>query len=245
MYSSRAFPATLVYPGTQGAVRVPPWQHEDLEPVLLPGLDSFNHQRAAQVVWHVGRAANPYTATSDQGLFACEGYHARAHHVVEGRALASCASAIAFELQYAVAPGQQAWNNYGAKGNEELLNAYGFTIPGGPDDYVRLTLPVEPALEVNLSQTNVDQVHDAVQPIIECSGWQGDDVRLRAYSCLTDMLQAKLDKISESLDKTRNAQVGPEIRQGNLDNILEYLSNQHNILVKAIATTKPLGLHNA
>lgn len=38
--------------------------------------------------------------------------------------------------------GKEVFNNYGAKGNEELLMGYGFVIPENPNDSVALRLPV-------------------------------------------------------------------------------------------------------
>lgn len=44
-------------------------------------------------------------------------------------------------LSNATAVGEEIFNNYGAKGNEELLFGYGFCIPNNPFDTLRLKLP--------------------------------------------------------------------------------------------------------
>ena len=43
-----------------------------------------------------------------------------------------------------IADGDEVFNNYGPKGNDELLLGYGFCMPGNPDDAVALTLKPPP-----------------------------------------------------------------------------------------------------
>ncbi|CAK0830707.1 unnamed protein product [Prorocentrum cordatum] len=51
------------------------------------------------------------------------------------------ANSLEFVCDGPVKPGDQIWNNYGAKGNAELLLCYGFAAEGNPCDSVRLPLP--------------------------------------------------------------------------------------------------------
>jgi hypothetical protein len=44
-----------------------------------------------------------------------------------------------------VREGEQVFNNYGPKSNEELLLGYGFTLPHNPDDVVALKLGARPS----------------------------------------------------------------------------------------------------
>lgn len=238
-YSSRAFPATMVYPGTQGCVPIPAWnqgtgivssQSEDMAPVLLPGLDSFNHQRGAQVVWHVGRAAKPY-APAD-ALFDRETRRSLDAHGVH---LVSNGSAIAFEVLRAVQQGDQVFNNYGPKGNEELLFSYGFTIPNGPDDYVRLTLPAaDGQLTVELSKSNTSQLEKAANAVAEWHGYKSEPKwHTRAYTDVAHMLKVKLEREQDSLGRAQSTPIGPEVRKDNLQNIVTYLGVQCDILAGA------------
>ena len=45
-----------------------------------------------------------------------------------------------FTLRRAYSQGEQVYNNYGAKSNEELCSSYGFVEPDGPDDLLALAL---------------------------------------------------------------------------------------------------------
>ncbi|TKA66182.1 hypothetical protein B0A49_08348 [Cryomyces minteri] len=58
-------------------------------------------------------------------------------------------------LRNEVKAGDQVWNNYGPKPNDELLMGYGFCIPGNPFDRVAMTLKaLPPIIQARLRQTN-------------------------------------------------------------------------------------------
>lgn len=82
-------------------------------PVLLPGVDSLNHARAHPVSWvvHVPSELNSVSEPSTISLV---------HHLP--------ISDHSVEI----------FNNYGPKGNPELLLGYGFVIPDNPDDTIVL-----------------------------------------------------------------------------------------------------------
>ncbi|KAL2350125.1 hypothetical protein BJ546DRAFT_488567 [Cryomyces antarcticus] len=59
-------------------------------------------------------------------------------------------------LRNEVKAGDQVWNNYGPKPNDELLMGYGFCIPGNPFDRVAMTLKaLPPVIEARLRHTNL------------------------------------------------------------------------------------------
>lgn len=61
-----------------------------------------------------------------------------------------------------VAEGQEAFNNYGAKGNEELLLGYGFCIKNNPFDTVPLKLGFNPKVLAYCKERGVDVPVDGV-----------------------------------------------------------------------------------
>jgi hypothetical protein len=105
--SSRAFPSTILS-ATPTLVA-----SDDTEPVLLPGVDAFNHARAQPVSWFVK------TTAKDKGL-----RHATISLVL-----------------HAPTPAQgEIFNNYGPKPNSEFILGYGFSIPRNPDDTIILKI---------------------------------------------------------------------------------------------------------
>lgn len=118
-YSSRAFPPSLV---------ARPSDERSLSgPVLLPGIDAFNHARGVPVTWT---------------------YPCAPTHEPEKPAKAEAAESggedkeVAITLGYEVEMGKQAFNCYGGKSNEEFLAGYGFVLdsPDLPDDTLTLVL---------------------------------------------------------------------------------------------------------
>lgn len=112
--SSRAFPSKLLQlPDTQPisttAVRTD--SEEESHPVLLPGVDLFNHARGQPITW-LSSVTPSKTGGSTKTI-----------------------SLVTASRQ---AKGEQLFNNYGPKPNEELLLAYGFVIEDNADDVVML-----------------------------------------------------------------------------------------------------------
>ncbi|ORY30006.1 hypothetical protein BCR39DRAFT_530565 [Naematelia encephala] len=113
--SSRAFPSKLLRIPDSGSVEtraVDTSEEEESHPVLLPGVDLFNHARGQPITW----LSSPMNISNKQ---------------VKTISLVSCTI---------VKAGQQVFNNYGPKSNEELLLAYGFILDPNPDDTVILRL---------------------------------------------------------------------------------------------------------
>lgn len=113
-YSSRAFPPKML-------------GDDDFSgPVLLPGVDAFNHARGVPVAW-----VYPCAPTSDPAKAAIS--VATTQH---GDKLFT----VSLTMHYKVEQGNQAFNNYGAKSNEEFLAGYGFVLDPGLDDTLALVL---------------------------------------------------------------------------------------------------------
>ncbi|CAO1628651.1 unnamed protein product [Sympodiomycopsis kandeliae] len=103
-YSSRAFPPKMLTanPNHKGCST----------PVLLPGVDAFNHSRGMPVSWL-------YPSDSDTK---------------------SDTDVVQLVMHYPLNKGAQAFNNYGPKSNEEFLAGYGFVTDEYLDDTLTLAL---------------------------------------------------------------------------------------------------------
>ncbi|WWC66594.1 uncharacterized protein I206_100497 [Kwoniella pini CBS 10737] len=111
--SSRSFPSKLLRRPEEGSVTHEAKKDEESQPVLLPGLDLFNHSRGQPILW---LSSNKTHRTGKD---------------------TSSISLVSTEI---TEKGVQLYNNYGPKSNEELLLGYGFVIPNNPDDVVMLKL---------------------------------------------------------------------------------------------------------
>ncbi|WRT63968.1 uncharacterized protein IL334_000895 [Kwoniella shivajii] len=112
--SSRSFPSKLLrIPEQGGSTSQIAKKDDESQPVLLPGLDLFNHSRGQPIVW-----LSSLTPTST------------------GQTTPS----VSLVSTQSTQSGSQLYNNYGPKSNEELLLGYGFVIPSNPDDVVTLKL---------------------------------------------------------------------------------------------------------
>lgn len=108
--SSRAFPSSLLSPNP--SLRPSP----STDPILLPGIDSLNHARGQPVSWVVSHPdANDTEALIKE-------------------------PSISLVLHTSAIPGQELYNNYGAKPNSELILGYGFSLPENPDDTIVLKI---------------------------------------------------------------------------------------------------------
>ncbi|KAI9638021.1 uncharacterized protein MKK02DRAFT_36002 [Dioszegia hungarica] len=114
--SSRAFPSKLLRlpdTGSSTTSAIQTSDEEDSHPVLLPGVDLFNHARGQPIVW-----LSSETPSTSHGS----------------------TKTISLVTPAAHSKGAQLFNNYGPKPNEELLLGYGFVIDDNPDDVVALKL---------------------------------------------------------------------------------------------------------
>ncbi|CAD7964137.1 unnamed protein product [Amoebophrya sp. A25] len=100
-------------------------------PVMLPLIDVFNHDRACPV--EVVRSFDSGRAEPDVVL-AGKKVDDESDDMTEGAAAAGGEQNLHLELS----PGAEVFNNYGRKGNEELLLGYGFSLPDNPHNSVQL-----------------------------------------------------------------------------------------------------------
>lgn len=84
-------------------------------PVLVPLVDALNHARGTPISWSIDQRDRSSDNPSPKSL-----------SLVSHNAIQS---------------GDELFNNYGPKGNWELLLGYGFTLPANPDDTLLLKLP--------------------------------------------------------------------------------------------------------
>ncbi|PWN24042.1 SET domain-containing protein [Microstroma glucosiphilum] len=125
-YSSRAFPPVMVSSPEEQVPR------SLVGPVLLPGMDIFNHARGVPVTWtypflpNFNSSKHSSSSTSAQPEVDNGETHRR--------------RGVALELGYRVPAGEQVFNCYGGKSNEEFLCGYGFVLPEGADDQLTLVL---------------------------------------------------------------------------------------------------------
>lgn len=112
MYTSRSFPARIIYPNTEEGLSM-----------LVPIIDSVNHKPQTPIHW--------------------EG-------TVDG----------SFDLRsaYNIEKGQEIFNNYGAKGNEELMFGYGFALENNKFDIVSLKLNLGSQIKEILKEKGISNV---------------------------------------------------------------------------------------
>ncbi|WWD17987.1 hypothetical protein CI109_102433 [Kwoniella shandongensis] len=112
--SSRSFPSKLLeLPDNGGSATHSAGVREVSQPVLLPGVDIFNHARGQPITWL------STLTTSSSG---------------------TPTPSISLVTVQVTGANAQLFNNYGAKPNEELLLGYGFVLDSNPDDIVNLRL---------------------------------------------------------------------------------------------------------
>lgn len=122
---SRAFPPRLV----QGADR------PLTGPILVPGLDAFNHARQARVTW-------TYHQGPEQNVGASE--------ALEGP---KKAEKVTLTIHSGLYKDKQVFNSYGPKSNEDFLASYAFVDPSMQDDVVSLVLGDSRAANANASSS--------------------------------------------------------------------------------------------
>lgn len=142
--SSRAFPSRLLHLPTPED----PTPSTDSHPILLPGIDLLNHQPLHPVSW----ISSPATATPSSTSSAASASNS-------SPSASSSAGRIAVILPSPTPAGEQVWNNYGGKPNDELLLAYGFTLADLSYDTSPLLLAassIPPASAASLKALDLD-----------------------------------------------------------------------------------------
>ncbi|KIJ60469.1 hypothetical protein HYDPIDRAFT_98705 [Hydnomerulius pinastri MD-312] len=174
-------------------------------PVLLPGVDLLNHKRGQRVSWEVS----------------CS-------EAKQGGTLSGTVSVISNEE---LKEGQEVFNNYGAKANDELILGYGFSLPDNPDD--KITLQIGGAgkaqkWEIGRNARNVEGLWSEIRGMVssEESEYEFED-DLEAASILSEMCQAKLDGMKTVADVTED---DDGIRPGVKVMLEHYIEGQRAIL---------------
>lgn len=207
------------------------WTSDD-EPILIPGFDLLNHRRGEPVTWSYehekGKCQNENT-----------GY-------------------AVFTWRTAYAEGDQVFNNYGAKTNEELCGSYGFVELGGPDDVLVLALRksseqsprlfywprVDPDPPVALMEALRENAK--VTPFCSQNDNGGDVARLLGQVDIIETFERMLRQrrkmfrgVQKEVDDAVAFEVGPDrVRARVLHMIREYRMGQAAMLDKGIAWTE-------
>lgn len=122
--TSRAFPPVMVSSPDEQVPR------SLVGPVLLPGMDIFNHARGVPVTWRYPFLPDTNSSKQPSSSTAVDSNIEDAQR----------RRGVALELGYRVPAGEQVFNCYGGKSNEEFLCGYGFVLPEGADDQLTLVL---------------------------------------------------------------------------------------------------------
>jgi hypothetical protein len=124
--SSRAFPSTILSPTPSLTSAT------SSHPVLIPGIDSFNHARGHRVSWSVGPVRGHVSPPPTFTPTAWDVYQ------------------VFLIIHDSTAAYTEVFNNYGPKPNAELILGYGFSLPANPDDTMVLKIGGRPE-DVDLS----------------------------------------------------------------------------------------------
>jgi hypothetical protein len=160
--TSRSFPSSLLHPSDNDVATTDTAAAKaDSYPIMIPGIDLLNHKRAEPVTWTPGQSE------------------------------ADASSHVGFGVRRSIEQGEEVFNNYGPKGNEELLLAYGFVIPTNPSSSCSVKLgfkgqlPEDARMTLQSAGLRIDETFQvrANEPIPErlvrvvrvFVGTQGDD----------------------------------------------------------------------
>ncbi|KII86638.1 hypothetical protein PLICRDRAFT_55553 [Plicaturopsis crispa FD-325 SS-3] len=174
---------------------------ETSHPILLPGVDALNHARGTPVSWAVSHPDTNAASTPQVSLI----------------------------LHTPTAPGQELFNNYGAKPNAELILGYGFSLPSNPDDTIVLQVGgvggSRTKREVGRGARGADAIWDEVLRLVAGDvdaaeiTWEDE---LDAAGALGEMVQTSLDRLP--------AAPAPEMREEVRTMWEHYLEGQRAIL---------------
>ncbi|KAG1865954.1 hypothetical protein F4604DRAFT_1779578 [Suillus subluteus] len=171
-------------------------------PFMLPGVDILNHSRGQPVSW-------------------CTSYP-------EGSTQERDDSATISIISHTKTPhGEEVFNNYGLKANDELILGYGFSLPQNPDDKITLQLGGSSNKWVigrlaSGAEGLWNEVRRLVAETPEEIGYEDD---LEAAQLLLEMVQKKCDLLPNLPDEN-DAGVRPAVRLM----LKHYLEGQRDIL---------------
>ncbi|KLO11650.1 SET domain-containing protein [Schizopora paradoxa] len=203
--SSRAFPSTLL--SSEPSLISTPASY----PVLIPGVDLFNHSRAHPVTWEVSQSR------SSPGF------------------------SISLKENSAASAGTELFNNYGPKPNSSLILGYGFSLENNPDDTIMLKIGGQPthgaqglSHEIGRNAANVGALWSSVRAMVEGGPAKDIETDLQTCEILTDMVE---DLVSR-LPQLRAIPETSKVRQEVITMWKHYVQGQREILASLLAWVK-------
>jgi hypothetical protein len=167
-------------------------------PIMFPGVDILNHSRGQPVSWCT---SYPEASTQERDDFAT----------------------VSIISHTTTLPGEEVFNNYGLKANDELILGYGFSLPQNPDDKITLQLGGSPnkwviGRHASGAEGLWNEVRELVAEDTEEVGYEED---LEAAQVLLEMVQKKYDLLPQF--PREDAAIRPAVRLM-LEHYLEGLS---------------------
>ncbi|KAG2369168.1 SET domain-containing protein [Suillus spraguei] len=171
-------------------------------PFMLPGVDILNHSRGQPVSW-------------------CTSYPEGSTKVRDDSATISIISHTTTPL------GEEVFNNYGLKANDELILGYGFSLPQNPDDKITLQLGGSSnKWAIGRLASGAEGLWNEVRRLVaETPGEIGYEDDLEAAQLLLDMVQKKYESLP-GLPDENDASIRPAVRLM----LKHYLEGQRDIL---------------
>jgi len=169
---------------------------------MIPGVDILNHSRGQPVTWF---KSYPDGSTDER----------------DGLATVSIISHTTTRL------GEEVFNNYGLKANDELILGCGFSLPQNPDDKITLQMGGSPNKWIidrhaNGAEGLWNEVRQLVAEDPKEIGYESD---LAAAELLLELVQKKYDLLPE-VPHVEDATIRPAVRL-----MLEhYLEGQRDVL---------------
>lgn len=159
---------------------------------MLPGVDSLNHARATPVSWVVS-----YPEQESGG---------------EILSFSNKEPAISLVIHTPADPGQELFNNYGAKPNSELIVGYGFSISDNPDDTIILKIwnIQGKKWEIGRNARGAEGIWEAILALLmkDSPSPATYEDQLDAAGMLADMVQDLIDRLPPSKTET---EMRPEV----------------------------------
>ncbi|KAJ9094153.1 hypothetical protein QFC20_006951 [Naganishia adeliensis] len=149
---------------------------------------------------------------------------------------ASAERSVGLVLRSETEAGEQVFNNYGPKGNEELILGYGFSLPENPDDTLALKLGIPehtltPYVREALSRLRSDtQTPPPRSNMGPQSVEEEEELEMDVTGLLLEMVQTKLERLNELLERNEGIVERAEVRTEVWDMVQDYVQGQMDIL---------------
>ncbi|KAG1744373.1 hypothetical protein EDB19DRAFT_1927298 [Suillus lakei] len=170
-------------------------------PFMLPGVDILNHSRGQPVSWCTSYPEGSTEARDDSATIS-----------IISHTTTLC--------------GEEVFNNYGLKANDELILGYGFSLPQNPDDKITLQLGGSSnKWAIGRLASGAEGLWNEVRRLVaetpEEIGYEDD---LEAAQLLLEMVQKKCDLLPDLPDE-KDATIRPAVRLM----LKHYLEGQRDI----------------